>query len=323
MTQPSDRMGQPPLERALESDMLAVSSQVAQVRRIVFDAVTKLGQGFERISTESNAQQELLENALRTVNATDANAGAIGEFIDSSRQLTGTMLRGLEQANRRTVEFAAKLEAMLPALADLSELSQCIRDSANQVRYLAMNATLEAGRSGLTGQGFAVVANAVKELALEFNEVSRRMDDNVDNVRTAFSRVAGEAKLAVEMDAALGSQARNQARDLEQKTQGLNHRLSEQLRSAQKMGRAIQDGVHLCVRGLQFGDLIGQLCEQSETRIGMLTPVVTRTAGWVSIQVNVPPEVRETCARFESDRAHVAFGSVQQVSLETGDIELF
>jgi methyl-accepting chemotaxis protein len=322
MTETPENAALASLGPAMDMELLAVHRQVEQVRDIVLDAVTKLGDGFEKISAESLTQQSLLQKSLRTVGDSGNDTSAIAKFVAGSQQLTGTMLSGLEQANRRTVVLAEKLEAVLPVLRDLSELSRCIQDSANQIRYLAMNATLEASRSGQSGHGFSVVANAVKELALEFNAVSRRMDDNVESVRSVFEGVASEAKAAVEVDAELARQARTQSAHLDQQTRGLNEELSEQLRTAQDIGLSIQQGVNLCVRGLQFGDLVVQLCGLSLRRVETLGPIAAQVAQWATLNVSAdaPTDLFE---KFEHGRAGIGVAVVQQTSLETGDIELF
>jgi methyl-accepting chemotaxis protein len=287
------------------------------------DAVSELGRGFEEIVAQSLAQQTLLEDSLRTVRGTEQSASPIARFISASRDMTDTMVSGLEQASRCTADLAMKLEAISPVLENLTELSRCIRDSANQIRYLAMNATLEAGRAGQVGRGFSIVANAVKDLAVEFSEVSARMDENVENVKAVFGTVAMQAKSAVEDEESLAQEARKRAVQLQRQTQGLHGELGEQLRVAQTIGRSIEHGVHVCIRGIQFGDLIGQLCELSVSRVETLRPFVAQTAHWAIVHVHEYPSLTDVFEQFERDRAKIRSLSVQQTSLEGGDIELF
>jgi methyl-accepting chemotaxis protein len=311
------------LDQTINKELSAVHLQIEQVRNIVLDAVTKLGEGFAKISEESQTQQALLQTSLHAVDASEDDRSAIAKFVAGSKELTGTMLAGMEQANLRNVALAAKLEAVLPVLSNLSELSGCIRDSANQIRYLAMNATLEASRSGKNGHGFAVVASAVKELALEFNSVSARMDSNVESIRSVFDSVAREANVALETDAVLAKQAWAQSARLQEQTRGLNRELSDRLQTAQDIGTSIQQGVHLCVCGLQFGDLVGQLCQLSLVRVETLKPVVGQVARWATVDVRNGPPAAELLDQLVRGCAEIRTVAVQQMSLETGDIELF
>lgn len=323
MMAPDDCTAEMALDQSIDRELSAVHLQIEQVRNIVLDAVTKLGEGFAKISGESQTQQALLQTSLGSVGVSGSDGSAIAKFVAGSEQLTRTMLAGMEQANQRNVSLAAKLESVLPVLNSLGELSRCIQDSANQIRYLAMNATLEATRSGHSGQGFSVVANAVKELALEFSSVSARMDDNVESIRSVFDSVAIESKAALETDAVLARQAWAQSARLQEQTRGLNQELSDQLQTAQDIGKSIQQGVNLCVCGLQFGDLVGQLCQLSLVRVETLKPVVGQVARWATVDVRNGPPAAELLQRLERGCAEIRTVAVQQTSLETGDIELF
>jgi len=323
MTESVERSSGVQLGQSIDRELSAVHLQLEQVSNIVLDAVTKLGEGFAKISGESQTQQALLQMSLHTVGVSEDDSSAIAKFVAGSKQLTGTMLAGMEQANLRNVALAAKLEAVLPVLSNLSELSRSIRDSASQIRYLAMNATLEASRSSKDGHGFSVVANAVKELALEFSGVSTRMDDNVESIRSVFDSVATEAKVALETDAVLARQAWTQSARLEERTRGLNQELSDRLQTAQDIGKSIQQGVNLCVCGLQFGDLVGQLCQLSLVRVETLKPVVGQVAQWATVDVGHGPAAAALLEQLERGCADIRTVAVQQTSLETGDVELF
>ncbi|PWK61089.1 methyl-accepting chemotaxis protein [Roseicyclus mahoneyensis] len=85
-----------------------------------------------------------------------------------------------------TAEAAAGYEA-LERIADKAEdLSRAAARKTRQIQavtlqmnMLALNAKIEAARAGQHGRGFAIVANAVKDLALDINSVSTELDAEV------------------------------------------------------------------------------------------------------------------------------------------------
>jgi hypothetical protein len=59
-----------------------------------------------------------------------------------------------------------------------------VRSISEQTRLLALNATVEAARAGAAGQGFAVVANEVKELAKETARATEDIGRKVEAIQT-------------------------------------------------------------------------------------------------------------------------------------------
>ncbi len=310
------------LDLAVLDELAAIRQHVGQVRDIVLDAVTKLSDGFEQISTQSHTQQTLLEKTLRSVDDPSAGTGTVARFVDDSQHLMEKVLRGLEHANDRTIGLATRLDATLPVLGELDKLSHAVRNSAEQIRFLALNASIEASRAGEAGRGFAVVAAAVKELAMQFGGVSTRMDANVEEIRDAVGAVASDAKAAVTDDSKFVNDARDATTTLRNKVDGLNQELAEQLRAAQGIGVSIQQGINLCVRGLQFGDLVGQLSQLSVSRVNILEPFTTQTVEWATANVD-NRELWAFTDEFERSRSTIRAVAVQQTCLEAGDIELF
>ncbi|MGD9753145.1 MAG: methyl-accepting chemotaxis protein [Acidimicrobiia bacterium] len=71
----------------------------------------------------------------------------------------------------QAVDVARRTDAAVGRLstttAEIAAMADAIGSIAEQTNLLALNATIEAARAGEAGKGFAIVANEVKELALE------------------------------------------------------------------------------------------------------------------------------------------------------------
>jgi methyl-accepting chemotaxis protein len=161
--------------------------------------------------TEGNAAS--LEQTAAAVQEIDtrlkATAEAASRSVDTQMQAMTAVTEGRTrtdvavQAMRRVSECATGIDDVIEGLDKI----------AFQTRVLAMNATVEAGRAGDAGLGFAVVADLVSALAMRAEEESKRARsqlsatqkeigdavDAVERVETAFSVIAASGEEAARL----------------------------------------------------------------------------------------------------------------------------
>jgi methyl-accepting chemotaxis protein len=102
--------------------------------------------------------------------------------VDQVRTAAGTIeerVSAADVATRSVVERAREAEDMVSAvetsLRRVAGTAQLIAGIAGQTRLLALNATIEAARAGEAGRGFTVVANEVKDLAMNTTESTEQI----------------------------------------------------------------------------------------------------------------------------------------------------
>ena len=95
-------------------------------------------------------------------------ADEVGTSADTARSLAELG----EVATRRTDDLMQAIES---AAREMENVVGEVRKIAEQTNLLALNATIEASRAGKSGQGFAVVATQVKELASHSHDAAQRV----------------------------------------------------------------------------------------------------------------------------------------------------
>jgi methyl-accepting chemotaxis protein len=307
----------------VREEMAAIDAHIVQVQNIVEDAVTKLGNGFERLSRGSLDQQALLESTLGSVVNKDTGSVTIAVFTDKSQTLMDQVLGGIQCANQRTLQLAEQLNSTTKGLEKLSRLTQNMCSVSEQIRFLALNASIEARRAGGAGQGFAVVAGAVKELSSQFRGISDSMEAIVGEVRGAIQDVSLQAATAAQRDGSFIEHTKADAATLIDDASRLNRALADKLSSAQDIGMAVHEGLHLGINGLQFGDLVAQIGAIAVQRVRALGPVVENAVRIASRDDCSDAVMQNVVDQFVTLKSSIRPGSVQQMSLESGELELF
>ena len=117
-----------------------------------------------------------------------------------------------------TEDFSAKISAMVEQIMHLGDqtreiggIALLLRDLAEQINILALNATLEAARAGDHGEGFAVVASEIRKLAGQSRKASTEAAALIADVRRATDASVETAEAGVQSVAKVNGLSRGMA----------------------------------------------------------------------------------------------------------------
>lgn len=141
--------------------------------------------------------EDTTKAAHRSAEAVSALARQVAQ-ITQAQQGIGEMTQGSHAAVARAREavegVGREVTAIVGTLREVAQAAGGITQIALQTRLVAFNASVEAKRAGEAGRGFGVVADAVKDLAAQVEDSSKRIMSTVAELNTRIEALAGEIR---------------------------------------------------------------------------------------------------------------------------------
>ncbi len=166
--------------------------EIGALAKALQDMVVKLSEVVQKIKTNTeyieNSSQEVSSSADAVAQGANEQASSAEEISASMEEMAATVAQN--SANAQTAESMSKTavdnafrvnqsyEKMLHSLNLITSKISIIHEIAERTDLLAVNASIEAAKAGESGNGFAVVANEVRQLAIR----SRNAADEVDKI---------------------------------------------------------------------------------------------------------------------------------------------
>ncbi|MCP4112481.1 MAG: methyl-accepting chemotaxis protein [Desulfobacteraceae bacterium] len=204
-------------------------SRIVQRLRDIVDREVALSEnitGFSMSMAKKTSEQALSSKEVSS--SLEEITTMIAHNADNSTQAKQLSMLARESA-KKGVNSVRITEIAMDDICSFSEevvkINKVIESIAFQTNLLALNASVEASRAGENGQGFAVVAEEVRNLAQRTGaatkEISRLLEENVSKVKegsvmagnsgNAINDIVANSEKAVDVVSKIASASKEQA----------------------------------------------------------------------------------------------------------------
>lgn len=167
--------------RELNNSMSATLGLISQSADQVADNAEQVSIGAVDLAKGATEQAATAEELAATISDISSQVNENAENAQAVYEHTSETGRYVVDCNNRMQELAAAMEEISNQSDEISKIVKMIEDIAFQTNIIALNASVEAARTGDAGRGFSVIAHEIRNLADQSAEASKKTTKLIHN----------------------------------------------------------------------------------------------------------------------------------------------
>ena len=216
----------------------------------------------DRLASMVDNASAMEDVAVTTRESSDRARASVDEFNKALERIDGELghsKRALDGASITVVRAGQAVSELGTRAESVADVVRSIATVAERTHLLSLNAAIEAARAGHSGQGFAVVADAVKKLAVSTGRFTEEIFRQIADMQGANENVESMMHEIMERMHRVDSRSREIFDTIEEQSAGtteINLVLAENLRRA---GHSAEQAHELANTAAQLRSAAGDL----------------------------------------------------------------
>lgn len=170
---------------------VAIIQNLDQVKKTITSQSTGASEQAAAVNETTATLQEIKSTSSQTLE----KAKMLGKMSERTREeseqgveAVKKCVEGMSAIRERVEGIAHTILALSEQTQQIGEITEAVTGLAQQLKMLALNASIEAAKAGESGKGFGVVATEVKELAEQSQQSTAQVQKILQDIRHATDR---------------------------------------------------------------------------------------------------------------------------------------
>jgi methyl-accepting chemotaxis protein len=254
------------LESLMGEVIPIVSKQIHTSKKHTEQEVLSLTATFSEMSKKIG---DLLDNQKQ-----NDDEAVISDLLGGVKAILNRVVGSLSELNSAFQGITHEVETLSKHTIKLQSMANEVREVAENINLLSLNAAIEAARAGENGRGFAVVADEVRKLASSSANTGTKIKKAVEDIDVAMKLALNLAKSTAD----IGSETiKNSAGFIDNvllDIQSTLHSFKANSQTLTESSEDIQHEVYHVISALQFQDRVTQMLDHAEHNLDDLNQVL-------------------------------------------------
>ncbi|MDH5718468.1 MAG: methyl-accepting chemotaxis protein [Spirochaetia bacterium] len=247
----------PQVEILLEKVMPIWAKHIESSQQQTENAITALTMRFQGMVHILDKALHASEDAVSIVQGRTERESK--DVYQQSKQAFKEELKHLKQEQKVIKKMIQQFRGLGMTVAELRDMALDIEKVAEKTRLLALNASIEAARSGEAGKGFAVVAEGVSNLSELSANTSKNMSEKILAISDDMNEALDTAELAAKQNYASSRSSKNMLRENLIRLRQMMTALNDLESILNNESRQIKSEINDVIVFFQFSDRVSQI----------------------------------------------------------------
>lgn len=144
------------------------------------------------ISEHATASATHIQSFVTELEQLNENVTKTYEVTRDGDNIANNLAQDMQMTMAKVEQLSGTFQSLSSNIEEMSSFLQHIVDVSEQTNLLALNASIEAARAGEAGKGFSVVANEIRKLAEQTNQIVDQITANLRQVTASNEQAMTE-----------------------------------------------------------------------------------------------------------------------------------